>query len=167
MNGLIVNNMITIVLGITVISFMAIQIIINRKNKRRLEIYMETIEKLNEYDNVGEAFRSIYQKLDQVNDFCGATKQRCEETENKSKKCIQKIGFVKYSTHDTGKNELSFAVAMLDENNDGVILNEVHTRTASNIYGKQIEGGKCTLRLSDEETLVLEKAMKDKEFVKR
>lgn len=82
-------------------------------------------------------------------------------------RCIQKVGFVKYSTHDTGKNELSFAIALLDSNNDGFILNEVHTRTASNIYAKNIEDGKCASRLSEEEALALSKATKDKDFVKR
>lgn len=169
MNNFLVNNMETlnfiIVFVLCIIIF--IQININIKTKNQLKKYFKILDQLNEYDNTGDAFKNLYHKLEQTNDFCAATKQRCENTENKVQKCIQKVGFIKYSAHDTGKNELSFAIAMLDNNNDGIVLNEVHTRNTSNIYAKQIEAGNSIVRLSEEENIALDKALKDKDFVKR
>lgn len=169
MDDFLANNlgiiMALIIMALCIIS--TVQIIINKKIKKQLDTYIGTIKKLNEYDNADEAFKSLYQKLDQTNNFCEATKQRCKDTEEKLQNSIQKLGFVKYSTHDTGKNELSFAIAMLDNNNDGIILNQVHTRNMSNIYAKQIEQGKAISRLSEEEAMALNDAINDKDYVKR
>ena len=169
MSTLLQNNLIIINLVITIIliSIAIIQILINKKTKKDLQTYIETLEKINKYDNTGEAFNNIYKNLEKTNNFCEVTKQRCEETELKLQKSIQKIGFMKYSTHDTGKNELSFSIAMLDNNNDGIILNQVNTRNTSNIYAKQIEDGKSKIRLSLEEEKVLKDAVNDKDYVKR
>ena len=48
---------------------------------------------------------------------------------------------------------------MLDENNDGVVLNGIYSREMSNIYAKQVIDGKCSNKLSEEERQALEIAI--------
>ena len=74
-------------------------------------------------------------------------------------KCIQKVGIVRYNAfRDTG-SDLSFALALLDENNNGVVLNGIYSREMSNIYAKPVEKGVATYNVSDEEKQAIEKAI--------
>ena len=74
-------------------------------------------------------------------------------------KCIQKIGIVRYSAFKDTGSDLSFALALLDENNDGVVLNGIYSREMSNIYAKPIQNGKSTYTVSEEETQAISKAI--------
>ena len=48
---------------------------------------------------------------------------------------------------------------MLDEKNNGVVLNGIYSREMSNIYAKPVENGKSTYTLSNEEKQAIEKAI--------
>ena len=67
------------------------------------------------------------------------------------KKSIQKVGIIRYNAYKDTGSDLSFTLALLDENNNGVVLNGIYSREMSNIYAKPIENGKSTYTLSDEE----------------
>ena len=51
------------------------------------------------------------------------------------------------------------ALAMLNDNNDGVILNGIYSREMSNIYAKQVKNGTSINKLSEEEKQALEQAL--------
>ena len=59
---------------------------------------------------------------------------------------------------DTGSN-LSFALAILDKNNNGIVLNGIYSREMSNIYAKPVESGISSYTLSEEEKEAIKKAM--------
>lgn len=73
--------------------------------------------------------------------------------------CIKKVGIVRYSAFQDTGSDLSFTLALLNEKNDGVILNGIYSREMSNIYAKPIEKGKSTYTLSEEEKQAIEKAV--------
>ena len=73
--------------------------------------------------------------------------------------CIQKVGIVRYSAFKDTGSDLSFALALLDEKNNGVILNGIYSREMSNIYAKPVENGKSTYTISKEEEEAIKKAM--------
>ena len=74
-------------------------------------------------------------------------------------KCIQKIGIVRYSAFKDTGSDLSFTLALLDEHNDGVVLNGIYSREMSNIYAKPVKAGKSTYTMSEEEKQAVQKAM--------
>ena len=51
---------------------------------------------------------------------------------------------------------------LLDNNNNGVVLNGIYSRDNSNIYAKPIKDGKSEYILSDEEKEAIEKAINEK-----
>ena len=80
-------------------------------------------------------------------------------------KCIKKIGMVRYNAfRDTGSN-LSFALALLDENNNGVVLNGIYSREMSNIYAKPVENGVSTYTVSEEEKEAIRKAVESSKYI--
>ena len=66
---------------------------------------------------------------------------------------------VRYSAFKDTGSDLSFALAMLDDNNNGVILNGIYSREMSNIYAKQVTNGTAVNKLSEEEKEALQKAL--------
>lgn len=72
---------------------------------------------------------------------------------------FQKFGMNKYDAFQEMGGDLSFALALLDENNDGFIINSVHSIQSSYCYAKEVKAGTCSRNLSDEESVALQKAL--------
>lgn len=72
---------------------------------------------------------------------------------------FQKMGLVKYDAYSEMGGKLSFCLAMLDEKNNGFLMNSVHSSTGCYSYTKRIRRGKCNIELSPEEQEALTKAM--------
>ena len=82
-----------------------------------------------------------------------------KELDNKTQKCIQKVGIVRYNAYKDTGSDLSFAVCLLDEHNDGVVFNGIYSRDMSNIYAKPIENGVSKYKVTIEEQEAIEKAI--------
>ena len=64
---------------------------------------------------------------------------------------LQKLGIIKYDAFDQIGGKLSFCMALLDENNNGFILNSVYGAEGCYTYTKEIENGTCQTSLGQEE----------------
>ena len=71
----------------------------------------------------------------------------------------QKMSIVKYDAFKEMGGKLSFCLVMLDEENDGYILNSVHSSDGCYSYTKRIKKGSSDIALGEEERHALEKAM--------
>ncbi|MBQ0000715.1 MAG: DUF4446 family protein [Clostridiales bacterium] len=72
---------------------------------------------------------------------------------------FSKYGVEKYDAFDDVGGKLSFALALLDSNNTGLILNAVHSRDNCFLYLKEIFQGESYVMLSQEEVEALRKAV--------
>lgn len=72
--------------------------------------------------------------------------------------CYQKVGVEKYNALNMG-GQVSFAYCILNKDNDGVLMNSIHTREGSYLYMKEIKNGSCEVILGKEEQQALIKAM--------
>ncbi len=75
---------------------------------------------------------------------------------------FQKLGIVKYDAFNQMGGQLSFSLALLDENNDGFIINSVHSSEGCYSYTKQIKGGTSGISLGEEEQQALDIAMNNR-----
>ena len=71
----------------------------------------------------------------------------------------QKMGLVKYDAFNQMGGQLSFSLALLDENNNGFIINSVHSTEGCYSYTKEIKNGTCAISLGTEEAEALVLAM--------
>ena len=72
---------------------------------------------------------------------------------------FSKYGVEKYDAFDDVGGKLSFALALLDKENSGLILNAVHSRDNCFLYLKEIVKGESYVMLSQEEVEALRKAV--------
>lgn len=77
----------------------------------------------------------------------------------KMEKMFNKYGVEKYDAFDDVGGKLSFALALLDKENTGLILNAVHSRDNCFLYLKEIVKGESYVMLSQEEVEALRKAV--------
>lgn len=87
-------------------------------------------------------------------------KRDIEELYAKQKLSFQKMGLVKYDAFKEMGGKLSFTLALLDENNDGFIINSVHSSEGCYSYTKRVKNGNSEITLSNEEKVAVERAIK-------
>jgi Protein of unknown function (DUF4446) len=84
--------------------------------------------------------------------------ERTARLEAEGRSAFSRIGLVRFNPFDdTGGNQ-SFALALLDADEDGLIISSLHSRGATRIYAKAISAGRPEATLSDEETEALTQA---------
>ena len=127
-----------------------------KKLNKNYKIFMK---KLGNGNNIEEILKEYISKVENVNNENEEIIKYCEKIDKKISLCIKKIGMVRYSAFKDTGSDLSFALALLNDNNDGVILNGIYSREMSNIYAKQIIEGKANNKLSEEERQALEIAI--------
>ena len=97
------------------------------------------------FKKVRELEKSISEKTD------SALISRIEELEARSLKGYSKTGMVNFDAFDDVKGSLSFALTLLNENNDGFILTSLYGHNSCNTYIRVIVNGATATKLLDEE----------------
>ena len=77
----------------------------------------------------------------------------------------QKQGIIKYDAFNEMGGKLSFAMALLDKNNNGFIINSIHSREGCYTYIKEIVKGESYILLGEEERQALEKAIDEEDLM--
>ena len=94
------------------------------RQRRRYNMFMKGAD--------GQSLERVFsQKLKEVDRLSRANKQSLEEVrglKDMLSKSLTKYGIVKYDAFDDVGGKLSFAIALLDMNNTGFILNAIHSR---------------------------------------
>lgn len=96
------------------------------------------------------------EKVMQQNASINAENKRIQEL---LEGAIQRVGIVRFAAFEDVGGDLSYAVALLDRKNTGVILSSIFSRNSSTTYMKPIDKGHSSYKLSDEEQDALNKAM--------
>lgn len=155
------DTFLIIILLISVLSI--ILLILNHLKLTKIKNeYSEFMKKLGNGKNIDENLKVYMDRVQKVEDLNKEIIQYCESLDKTVDTCIQKIGIVRYNAFkDVGSN-LSFTLALLNNNNNGVVLNGIYSRDNSNIYAKPIKDGKSEYILSDEEKEAIEKSINEK-----
>lgn len=109
--------------------------------------------------NLEESLLARFEEIDELAEIAKENQTNIQDIYKKIKSHYQKVGIVKYDAfHEMGGN-LSFALTMLDENNNGWILNAMHSREGCYTYIKEIVNGQSYIELAEEESESLDRAI--------
>lgn len=74
-------------------------------------------------------------------------------------KAITRVGVIRFRAFDDMGSDLSYAVALLDSHNNGVVLSSIFGRDDSRSYVKPIQNGQSSYKLTEEEEQALYNAV--------
>lgn len=139
------------VLLLIVLILLIVQIVKTGRLKKRLDKFI-----------VGKDGKSLEQEiigLFEDNKFLKNTADKNKKDirilYKKMEAAYQKMGLVKYDAFNQMGGQLSFSLALLDENNNGFIINSVHSTEGCYSYTKEIRNGECAISLGEEEAEAL------------
>lgn len=147
-----------IVLLVICIGLMISIIVTNSKLKKIAESYnkfMAGKDGKSLEDMVTKKFNEIEQLID-------ADRKKTKHLQNiyeNLKLTYQKTGIIKYDAFNEMGGKLSFALALLDKNNNGFVINAMHSREGCYTYIKEIIKGESYISLGEEERKALDKAL--------
>ncbi len=124
--------------------------------------YKKFMEKLGNGKNLEEDLETYMYRVDKVERQNAEISNQMQDMEKNLVKSIKKVGIIRYNAFKDVGSDLSFALALLDDQNNGVVLNGIYAREMSNIYAKPIENGKSNYVLSEEESQAIQKAINEK-----
>jgi hypothetical protein len=75
-----------------------------------------------------------------------------------NKNNIQKVGLIRFNPFDDAGGNMSFALALLNEHDDGIVISSLHGREGTRIYSKPIKAGVSDFKLTEEEMSAMKEA---------
>jgi len=72
---------------------------------------------------------------------------------------LQRVRLLRFSAFDDAGGDQSFALALLDENSDGLVLTGLYGRGSGRVYAKPIARGGSSYTLTAEEARAIEEAV--------
>lgn len=105
---------------------------------------------------------SMKEKFQEAETLIKITKQNRADIRDINKRLdsnYQKMGIVKYDAFNEMGGKLSFAIAMLDGQNNGWVMNAMHSREGCYTYVKEIVKAESFVELAEEEAEALDKAI--------
>lgn len=100
-----------------------------------------------------------FQEIDELKKENTNNKQNIDKIFDKLLTTFQKVGIVKYDAFNEMGGKLSFSLCLLDEKDNGFVMNSMHSREGCYTYVKEIVAGKSYIDLGDEEKKALDKAL--------
>ena len=155
-----------VIIGVLAIVLFIGMIIILIRTANLNKRYQQFIKKLGNGRNIEEDLENYMYRVEKVERQNADILSFCKGLEEDVTTCIQKVGIVRYNAFKDTGSDLSFALAMLDEKNNGVVLNGIYSREMSNIYAKPVENGESKYTISAEEKEAIDKAIHSKNVYK-
>lgn len=66
------------------------------------------------------------------------TDERLDELETTVKRDLHRVGFIRYNSFDDVGSDLSFTLALLNDDGDGVVVTSIYSREETRTYGKAV-----------------------------
>lgn len=111
-------------------------------------------KKKREPENLAE----LLAQFKELKENFGEISKKLEELKEKNKWAIQKVGIVRFNPFKEMGGNQSFSIALLDGNDNGLMITSLYTKEGNRIYGKPIKDGQSEYLLSREEKEAIAKA---------
>lgn len=146
-----------VLLAVTGISLLVTTICFLQYKKlyRRYDMFMRG----KDAETLEDTLLDLLDEVSCLRDEDRENKRQLNFIEKELKAGYKKTGIVKYNAFKGMGGNLSFAIALLDDNNTGFILNSVLSREGCYLYMKDVIEGRTEVLLGNEEKEALEQAL--------
>lgn len=153
----ITDNMGAIVLVLVGLC-LVLMLILQALQISRLRERLDLLTRGSDGESLEAVFDAHLETVHQVGRDLDELTARTAVLESSARHHFARLGLVRFNPFpDTGGNQ-SFALALLDESDDGVVVSSLHSRTGTRIYAKAVVAGKADTSLSAEEQDAIDEA---------
>nr|WP_314634859.1 DUF4446 family protein [uncultured Oribacterium sp.] len=110
-------------------------------------------------ETLEDYFIELQRHVEKLEDLEEEQREMLKILHKNLRRSFQKWGIVRYNAYGGMGGNLSFALAILNYDNSGFILNSVHAKEGGFLYIKEVEEGSTSIELGAEEKLALEEAL--------
>lgn len=105
-----------------------------------------------------DTLNTLLQKFEDVNKTENYHKERIEDLHTRMKTAIRGVHTLRFNPFpDSGSNQ-SFAISLVDENGDGIVLSSLYGRERMSIFAKQVKKKLSDHELTEEEAQSIDTA---------
>lgn len=160
LNEIILEQISLFVMGLTgVILLMAILMIVQGTKLGKMRRRYEAMMSGNGIEDLETLLVNLKNQSDMLEDAQREQKELIEAAHARMRGMKSKVAMKRYNAFGERGNDLSFSLAILDDNHSGIVLSSLHNRESSYIYAKPVEKGESTYALSPEEKEVIALAL--------
>jgi hypothetical protein len=152
------QGLIMFVLIILVVILIFIEIL-NRIELSRVEKRYKKLMKGSHSKSIEEMVMENTHKVEESLERAKNIESVYKDVDNRVKKSIQKYSIVRFRAFEDVGSDLSYSIALLNQNNDGVVITGIYGRNESTTFAKPIENGISKYDLTDEEKTAIKNAI--------
>ena len=154
------NNIVLIIAGAGAISLVSLLMAVKasiqyRKLYRKYDAFMRG----RDAESLEQLILETVERLDVIEQADQNSKEVMRAMNRNIRASFQKCGLEKYDAFEGVGGKMSFALALLDYTNSGIIINCMHYATGCFLYVKRVEAGATEVQLGAEEKAAFEKAL--------
>lgn len=113
-------------------------------------------------ENLEEILNGLFARMEEMNQAHGEIKEEIQGLTNSFMTVKGRMGLVRFTAFDQHGSDLSFSLALIDDQNNGVVLTSLFGRDDSRIYAKPIENGQSIYNLTEEEKKAIQIASENR-----
>jgi hypothetical protein len=109
--------------------------------------------------------QNLKEVLDYLKEMEGNYEKLSREVKNlkeSSNFAVQKVGIVRFNPFSGVGGDQSFSLALLDKNENGLVITSLFSREGNRVYAKPIKNSRSEYLLSNEEKAAIERAKNPK-----
>jgi len=145
---------IVVAFGVAILLLLLLSILLARR-VGRVDQRLRGITRDEEGGSLEGVLGAHLEKVHDVAREVDRLKARTAALEATAQRSFQRFGLVRYNPfEETGGNQ-SFALALLDADDHGIIISSLHARSGTRVYAKAVTSGRPAGALSEEEAEAL------------
>ena len=149
---------VTIALSVVSILLAVVLIIVLCKLKK-LKRRVDSLTRGKDTESLEDIIVSYLERVESLEEGEEITRAALNAIKDNLKITYQKTGLVKYDAFREMSGALSYSLALLDKENNGVLISSMYSREGCYTYAKEIIKGESKINLSEEEAEALKQAV--------
>lgn len=154
------DMMLYLMIGVGVLCLICIILLIivlcKLKNQKRR---IDALTRGKDTESLEDVLVNFFERIENLEEGEEITRAALGAIKDNLKKTYQKKGLVKYDAFREMSGALSYSLALLDKENNGVLISSMYSREGCYTYAKDVKDGVCDINLSEEEAEALKQAV--------
>ena len=148
------------IIGLAALSLISIIIsIITLCKFKKIRKRVDELTSGKDTESMEDIILNFFERIEALEQGEQTTRSDLKDIKDNLKITYQKKGLVKYDAFREMSGDLSYSLALLDKENNGVLISSMYSREGCYTYAKDIVNGESKINLSEEEAEALKQAV--------